>query len=240
MPVSALARIVRERCAFATSEREFRSRLCERLALMSISRETHALAHSGAQRERAGVRAWRRSSGMDTRFAAHGAASPTVNPAPVSRPPAAYTALRASGPGVTREFAPTLRPRSRGTTAVAAAAFPAMTHRRAAKPASASSMPAAKIVALQRTAPLVWRQAASRGEETLRTPQGPVPALREAPAPRAALPVREGQPPRAPAASPPPPSSMPRLDAAFVDRLAEDVIRRVEKRARVERERRGL
>lgn len=43
-----------------------------------------------------------------------------------------------------------------------------------------------------------------------------------------------------PASAPPRTIATPTLDAAFVDRLAEDVMRRVEKRVRVERERRGL
>ena len=36
------------------------------------------------------------------------------------------------------------------------------------------------------------------------------------------------------------PMSLSDLEPSFVDRLAEDVIRRVERRARIERERRGL
>jgi len=36
------------------------------------------------------------------------------------------------------------------------------------------------------------------------------------------------------------PVSLSDLEPSFVDRLAEDVIRRVERRARIERERRGL
>lgn len=63
--------------------------------------------------------------------------------------------------------------------------------------------------------------------------------VRESIVPRAPAPNGEASRQPAPAAAPSPPAATPRLDAAFVDRLAEDVIRRVEKRARIERERRG-
>jgi hypothetical protein len=55
---------------------------------------------------------------------------------------------------------------------------------------------------------------------------------------RAALPT--GKPPSAVASASPAPARSMSLDRALVDRLADDVIRRVERRARIERERRGL
>lgn len=86
-------------------------------------------------------------------------------------------------------------------------------------------------------APLVWRCAApaaaagERGSSAREQPLESVFARKAAAslAPQAPAIHEQLQAPRAAA-----------LDAAFVDRLAEDVMRRMDKRLRIERERRGL
>ncbi|HZR83918.1 MAG TPA: hypothetical protein VFD92_22675 [Candidatus Binatia bacterium] len=98
--------------------------------------------------------------------------------------------------------------------------------------------PTAPSVRLDRPVDLVWRTVRSTPGAPGESPHAraqtsampPLPSTASLPA-RAAEDVRDERTRRAAAAP---------LDAAVLDRLADDVIRRVERRARIERERRGV
>ena len=87
---------------------------------------------------------------------------------------------------------------------------------------------------------LVWRRAARAetppADEGLHS-LGAATVARSAARPLA---PRETAPESPAAVTRPAPRQLAQLDPALVDRLADDVIRRIEKRARIERERRGL
>jgi hypothetical protein len=96
--------------------------------------------------------------------------------------------------------------------------------------------------------PIVWRRAAADrnpGPDRQATPVAPETAAgigrQAASRPMAALPASIGAP-TAPATGHPGPASRPQtvVDAALIDRLAVDIIGRIDRRARIERERRGL
>ena len=233
-------RLVRERLAFATLAREIRSRSRERerFALTSTWRETHSLARSEPRRDRPGVRAWRARAEMRGQHAPRPSADPRGEMTRAFQRRAAETVFHPSRFGVARDLAPATSSREpRPAYAFRGASF-GVTRRGVADAAPAPRAPAAAIEALQRTAPLVWRQSGPRADALPTLARAPAPAMHESVVPHAASAMRDATPARAPVAAAPAPA-MPRLDAAFVDRLAEDVIRRVDRRARIERERRG-
>ena len=242
MPRPGIERLVRERLHFATATHEARSRLREheRLAVATTSRETYALRELARPRDSSVTRSWRARSGMRMqRVEILGArrAGPALT---APRGQAGEAAPRLFPGGVTRDAAPMMRPRPMRARQDRGVGSGAAMQRRVAHAAASAPVPAAAVAALQRTAPLAWRQRDSGGDGKSVTVRDPAPALRESIAARAESAARPATRSPAPAVSPSPPPAMPRLDAAFVDRLAEDVIRRVEKRARIERERRGL
>jgi hypothetical protein len=111
------------------------------------------------------------------------------------------------------------------------------------RPALVHASPA-RVAAMRATPDLVWRQAARASGQASPEPHGAIgaPGPRGAAAVQRSAAVRETASPIAFAATAPrsTASTAPAYDAAFVDRLAEDVMRRVERRVRIERERRGL
>lgn len=95
---------------------------------------------------------------------------------------------------------------------------------------------------LDRAPELVWRRAAPTAKLHVGDGAGfesAAPHSTSRPAARS-LPPRETLPAPVAPASRPAPQQLTQLDPALVDRLADDVIRRIEKRARIERDRRGL
>jgi hypothetical protein len=81
-------------------------------------------------------------------------------------------------------------------------------------------------------APLTWRKSASAGVGSTAAP----PAATAAPAPSVLTTVHHSQPHQQPQRD----SAPTVLSRAAIDRLAEDVMQRLERRVRIERERRGL
>lgn len=95
--------------------------------------------------------------------------------------------------------------------------------------------------AFSRAPELIWRKdPASRGDGA-RDAASSEPLVAGRPPTATAADTTVAQSPSQPERPPSPkPVSLSDLEPSFVDRLAEDVIRRVERRARIERERRGL
>jgi len=94
---------------------------------------------------------------------------------------------------------------------------------------------------LQSPEELVWRRALRRQLELSETPQTVQDVANSVPRPSVQKVSFEESTVSVPQVSEKAVAGpITKLDAALVDRLAEDVIRRIEKRARIERQRRGL
>jgi len=233
-----IERIVRDRLSVASATRRIHSQQHERERLVLSSHWKRALMQVAVHRDGSGVRTWRRRNELRAQTVESRRSRPQAGASAVSLPRTTRAALRSSPPVAARDFAPVHRLHAMRSMR-GSATEPTTSTRRSADGSAPPLLPAATIAALQRTVQLVWRQQVARGEATAVTARDLAPAMRESVSPQAGSRARNASPGPAHTAPPPAPAAMPRLDAAFVDRLAEDVIRRVEKRARVERERRG-
>lgn len=156
---------------------------------------------------------------------------------------------RSAGDGVPAEM--TMRPRLRPVRTIAAhpeprlaAAARAAGAARIARGATGRPPDAAAATATGRAAtaavPMEWRTAAAKQADAPRARAAARPSIVEAAAPMP-------QPAVSPAPATAPAASRPRetagalpLDASVIDRLAETVMQRIDRRIRIERERRGV
>lgn len=123
----------------------------------------------------------------------------------------------------------------------AVAIKPVLLPGRAAVPRGAHPVTAAAAIWQQHTPDLIWRKVPDTASTTARYERG---SLSDVDAANASDPVRTASP-KAPAAMPSAAAIAAQLraapvDAVLADRLAQEVIRRVERSMRIERERRGL
>jgi hypothetical protein len=105
--------------------------------------------------------------------------------------------------------------------------------------AASAPEPAAPLKPAPRHLELIWRRPSEASSESVRRPRevaAPPPAQGHAVPAAVQKELDPGAPPGRAAVS----QTVMKLDPALVDRLADDVIRRVERRVRIERERRGL